>query len=366
MLDAAGSERVRALPRGRPRAPRGRVAARAGRAGMHELPQSAGRGPCLQHVPRLGGARVPTARPVLLPRGRRARRRPRRSRPGFCLALVGSRLFDVVTPSPARASSGGATATESSTSSSTRPSSRPGASYDATSGACAVSCHNRGGARSRPKWDETTPMGCNDCHRSPPAGHFPGPCTNCHQEPNAAGTALRLGPLHVNGRVDLGDGSGKCGACHGRGDDPWPSAGAHPAHESPSIAAAIACATCHPVPATVIDAVHLDGVIHVSFSGLALARGSLPQWDGTSCSQVACHGANLPDPPAMPAWNDTLGRAAACGTCHGIPPTQHTASTSCDRATCHGSEIMQDPSGSPLITASGKAVHVDGVIEFGH
>jgi predicted CxxxxCH...CXXCH cytochrome family protein len=241
-----------------------------------------------------------------------------------------------------------------------------GASYDAASGACAVSCHNRGGARSRPRWDETTPMGCNDCHRSPPAGHFPGPCTNCHQETNATGTALRPGPLHVNGRVDLGDGSGQCGACHGRGDDPWPSAGAHPAHESPSIAAAIACSTCHPVPSTVIDALHLDGVIHVSFSGLALARGSLPQWDGTSCSQVACHGANLPDPPAMPAWDDTLGGAAACGTCHGIPPTQHTASTSCDRATCHGSEIMQDPSGSPLITAGGKALHVDGVIEFGH
>src|SRR5450432_37299 len=241
-----------------------------------------------------------------------------------------------------------------------------GGAYDAPTGACAVSCHDQGGARTRPKWGETTPMGCNDCHRSPPANHFPGPCTNCHAEPDATGTALRGGPLHLNGVVDLGDGSGKCGACHGRtDDDPWPAAGAHPAHETPSIAAAIACATCHVVPSTVIDPVHLDGVVHVSFSGLALARGASPSWNGTTCSAVACHGANLPDPAATPAWNDVSGKAAACGTCHGIPPSEHTSSTGCNRPSCHGSEVMLDPAGVPLIAASGKALHVDGLVELG-
>lgn len=246
------------------------------------------------------------------------------------------------------------------------PSTSASGTYDAASGACAVSCHDRGGARPRPSWQEKTPMGCNDCHHAPPANHFPGPCTNCHAEPNATGTALGGGPLHLNGRVDLGDGSGKCGACHGRtDDDPWPSAGAHPAHEAPSIAAAIACATCHPVPSTIIDAVHLDGTIHVAFSGLAFARGAMPAWNGASCSQVACHGANLADPAATPVWNDTSGKAAACGTCHPIPPTQHTSSTSCNRASCHGGEVMLDPNGIPLIAPGGRAVHVDGIVEVG-
>ncbi|HEY2517425.1 MAG TPA: hypothetical protein VGI39_41415, partial [Polyangiaceae bacterium] len=91
----------------------------------------------------------------------------------------------------------------------------PGGAYDARSGSCTVSCHDAGGARSKPAWSETTPMACSDCHGSPPASHFPGPCTNCHAEANAQGTALRGGPLHLNGTVDLGDGSGQCGACHG-------------------------------------------------------------------------------------------------------------------------------------------------------
>jgi predicted CxxxxCH...CXXCH cytochrome family protein len=242
----------------------------------------------------------------------------------------------------------------------------PGGSYDATTGACTVSCHNLGGARPIPRWSDTAPLGCGDCHGSPPANHYLGPCTNCHREANAAGTALSGGPLHLNGRVDLGDGTGGCGACHGSGDDPWPATGAHPSHETPSIAAPIACSSCHVVPATVLDPTHLDGTVHVIFSGLALARGAQPSWDGTSCVAVACHGANLADPPATPAWQDTSGAQAVCGACHGIPPAQHTPSTSCDRATCHGSEVVEDATGRPLITQGpSRALHVNGVIDLG-
>ena len=207
-------------------------------------------------------------------------------------------------------------------------------------------------------------MGCNDCHQSPPAAHFPGPCTNCHREPNADGTAL-TGPLHLNGRVDLGDGSGQCGACHGRGDDPWPSTGAHPSHENPTLSVSIGCSNCHVVPASIMDPPHLDGVVHVTFSGLALVRNALPVWDGTKCSSAACHGAQLPDPAAPPVWNDTSGAAAACGACHGIPPSEHTSSTSCNRSGCHGDEITLTAQGLPLISATGKAVHINGVIDYG-
>jgi predicted CxxxxCH...CXXCH cytochrome family protein len=240
----------------------------------------------------------------------------------------------------------------------------PEASYDATTSACAVSCHDRGGARARPTWSDAAPMTCADCHGSPPASHFPGACNACHVEANAGGTALSGGRLHMNGRVDLGDGSGTCAACHGADGDPWPRTNAHPAHESPAVTAPVACASCHPVPSAVLDPGHLDGHAQVAFAGRAVDRGARPAWDGATCVSVACHGAGLVDPPAIvPAWTDSSHAASACGACHGIPPSQHTPSTSCDRSICHGSEIDRHADGSLSIATSGRALHIDGTIE---
>jgi predicted CxxxxCH...CXXCH cytochrome family protein len=240
----------------------------------------------------------------------------------------------------------------------------PEASYDPATQTCAVSCHDQGGARARPAWSDTTPLACGDCHGSPPASHYPGACNRCHFEANATGTALTSTAMHMNGKVDLGDGSGKCGACHGSGDSPWPTTSAHPAHQSPTLTQPIACETCHVVPTQVIDPVHLDGTVHVTLSGaLATARGSKPAWDGKTCTNVACHGANLVDPAPPPAWTDTSGAAKKCGTCHPIPPSQHTPSLSCDRGDCHGSEIQLDNNGVPQIAPSGKSLHIDGIVE---
>jgi predicted CxxxxCH...CXXCH cytochrome family protein len=237
------------------------------------------------------------------------------------------------------------------------------ASYDAATQGCAVNCHDQGGARPRPTWNDPKPMACGDCHGAPPQGHFPGACNKCHAEANADGTALTGGPLHLNGKVDLGNGNGTCGACHGTGDSPWPATAAHPSHESPTVTVPLACSSCHPVPTTVTDPVHLDGTVHVTFTGLATARGSNAAWDGARCTNVACHGANLADPPAAPVWNDSSGAQSKCGACHGVPPTQHTASTSCERSDCHGSEVGESAQGIPYITPAGKTLHVDGVIE---
>jgi len=206
-------------------------------------------------------------------------------------------------------------------------------------------------------------MACGDCHGSPPSGHFAGACSNCHAEANAAGTALSGGPLHLNGKVDLGNGSGLCGACHGTGDSPWPTTAAHPAHQNPTLTVPLDCANCHVVPSTILDPVHLDGTVHVTFSELAIARGALPMWDGASCTNVACHGANLADPPAVPSWSDTSGAQSKCGACHGIPPSQHTASLDCDRADCHGTEVILGADSAPAITSTGKALHIDGIVE---
>jgi predicted CxxxxCH...CXXCH cytochrome family protein len=241
----------------------------------------------------------------------------------------------------------------------------PEASYDPTAGQCAVSCHDLGGAKPRPVWSDPAPATCNDCHGSPPADHFPGPCSECHKEANADGTALSGGPLHMNGKVDLGDGSGGCGACHGSGADPWPSTAAHPSHKTPTLTLPIDCASCHPVPSEVLAPGHLDGVVNVVFTEHAVDRNQSPTWDApsASCRGVACHGAGLIEPVAAPVWTDASGRAGVCGACHGIPPTeQHTASTDCQRSTCHGTEITGTTTG-PVISPSGKALHVNGVID---
>lgn len=242
-----------------------------------------------------------------------------------------------------------------------------GGSFDRASSTCAVGCHDRGGARPRPAWTDTSAIRCGDCHASPPQSHFPGPCVSCHLEANASGSTLKPGPQHINGRIDLGDGSGGCGACHGSGDDPWPSTGRHAAHASPNSTTPIDCASCHPVPSDVRAPGHLDGKVSIVFGGRALDRGARPIWNGDSCRNTACHGEGLLEAPAIvPRWADTSGAASLCSSCHGAPPgTSHTASASCERSTCHGSEVGRsaDGSGQPFITPSGRARHINGVID---
>jgi predicted CxxxxCH...CXXCH cytochrome family protein len=241
----------------------------------------------------------------------------------------------------------------------------PEASYDRNTGVCSVSCHHRGGNAQYPTWGEVKTQNCSSCHQSPPAEHYPGnSCTTCHQQANAQGTALENSGLHLNGHVDLGDGSGKCGACHGAGDSPWPTTGAHPAHEDPSIASPITCETCHPARPEIFTPGHLDGQVQVELKLGALDRDSKAAWDGARCTNVACHGAGLNGTPLVTlTWNDSSGTPKNCGACHGLPPTQHTTSTSCERSDCHGKEVLR--TGTNLaISESGKALHINGIIDF--
>ena len=237
-----------------------------------------------------------------------------------------------------------------------------GATFDPATGTCVVSCHNRGGARPVPAWSDLGPLGCNDCHGSPPAAHSPGACSSCHREADAKGTALTGGPLHLNGKVDLGDGSGACGACHGKGTSPWPATNAHPSHRAPALASPFTCASCHPPRDAIVTPGHLDGLVQIAFGDHALDRGASPGWDGATCTSVACHGANLPDGPSAPAWTDLSGKERTCVACHGAPPKEHTASSQCGRSDCHGGEV--DTGVPSKITGFGRAMHVDGVVDF--
>lgn len=240
-----------------------------------------------------------------------------------------------------------------------------GAAFDAVTRTCATRCHDRGGATPSPTWQPNAGLTCSSCHQSPPADHYAGTCDACHREASPAGDALLPGPLHANGVVDLGDGSGGCGACHGAGDDPTPSSGSHAAHAHPALASTLECASCHVVPTDVHDAGHLDHTLgaEVSFGALASARGAMPTLaaDG-SCADVACHGSGLAGGTwTTPRWGDTSGLAARCGACHGVPPpAPHTSSTSCSAVRCHGGYVAP----GPTLTTEGIAVHVNGTVDL--
>ena len=223
------------------------------------------------------------------------------------------------------------------------------ARFDATSKKCTGTCHARGGQRPEVSWSEAAgkALTCNDCHGSPPAGHYAGRCTTCHHEADATGTALVASKLHLNGRVDLGDGSGRCGACHGNGDDPWPSTAAHPAHRMPAMSKAVACETCHDVPQP--GDRHPAGKEHASVRllGLAASDGRRAVFDPTSqsCSDTYCHAGSGAARPT-PRWTDGEP-ARTCGACHSAPPPlPHPQSTTCEG--CH--------------PAPSTTTHLDGVI----
>ena len=233
------------------------------------------------------------------------------------------------------------------------------ARFDAASKSCSGTCHARGGARPAPAWSDA-PMTCNDCHSSPPPDHYRGACTSCHHEANADGTALTKPVLHANGKVDLGDGSGRCGSCHGQGDDPWPKTGAHQAHARPKDARAVACETCHAVPSGAARHPEGKGAATVRLAGLATRGGRRASFDPVTktCAGTYCHeGAGALSP--SPRWTDTT--ATTCTSCHGTPPpAPHVQTTTCGGAACHEGRTT-----GLQMTPAGRLVHVDGVVDRG-
>jgi predicted CxxxxCH...CXXCH cytochrome family protein len=237
------------------------------------------------------------------------------------------------------------------------------ATWDEQSRSCTSRCHARpGAAKPRPAWTDKGPLACGDCHGAPPPNHFAGACSSCHGEANALGTALTSPRLHVNGKVDLGDGSGKCGACHGKGDDPWPSTGAHATHRAPADAASDDCARCHTVPSAFGPGTGhpVGGAPVVKLAGLAVARNAPATYANGTCTNVYCHGQNLVGTvAASPVWTDTTGKDKKCGSCHGLPPSApHIATEKCEL--CHGTVV---PSATgPRILPEKRDLHVNGEV----
>jgi predicted CxxxxCH...CXXCH cytochrome family protein len=242
-----------------------------------------------------------------------------------------------------------------------------------------------------PRWDDgpAATTGCAGCHGGPPASHAQADCTICH--PSSTPATGTLGATHLDGAIQVGDGSSTCTSCHGSNGNAAPprglhgelstsdlAVGAHRIHLGPSpLTGVIACAECHLVPASRDAVGHIDTALPAEVfppgSGTrARADGAVPVWNRATrtCSNVYCHGGGtrlLSTDPTVgvraPVW--TAKQQVYCGSCHGIPPADsyHAPTlTITDCTTCHP-DI--DPFGNIIVTGSPpSSQHINGTIEF--
>ncbi len=241
-------------------------------------------------------------------------------------------------------------------------------------------CHGLGDGdgHASPAWTSTDDLGCTGCHGSPPpAPHPPASrCESCHAEVASGPETIRAPELHVNGIVNV-DVPTACNSCHGSGgaapprdvsgntDTTFSGVGAHQAHVVGSgLARPVPCDECH-VPIDELSSPgHFDTPLpaEIVFSGVATAYGATPTYDGASCLNSYCHGADFEESRVSggsltaPSWTTVDGSQAACGTCHGLPPPighpQVDDCSSCHRNVRPDNESFFDP-----------ALHVNGIPE---
>jgi len=202
---------------------------------------------------------------------------------------------------------------------------------------------------------------CNNCHKNPGG---PEACNTCHG--NFSNTAQISPPRDTKGNTD----------------PKFAGVGAHSIHLTGiTIAQNVACNECHIIPKNFSDAGHINqsGNASLTFgaftnSGLSAA---LYNYSTNKCSNTYCHGnfafnksksqyadvgfasgsLQITGNNFQPIWNKVDGTQAACGTCHGLPPTGHVYATLTDCYICHDG----------VVDASGKIIdktkHMNGKVD---
>ncbi|WP_242343295.1 CxxxxCH/CxxCH domain c-type cytochrome [Anaeromyxobacter terrae] len=240
-------------------------------------------------------------------------------------------------------------------------------------------CHGAtlaaGGSTPTPTWTQVSAgqTACNACHGAPPTtGNHPqsADCAACHPETvNADGTINVAGGRHIDGTVQV---AGGCSLCHGSDANPAPpvgtkgetatttlAVGAHQSHvRAGPLFGAMTCDACHQFS----DATHRNGVADLTWGTLATKGGAIPRFDAATatCAATYCHGATLGAGGSLttPTWNKVDGTQAACGTCHGAPPTTGNHPQSADCAACHPETVNAD---GTINVAGGR--HIDGSVQ---
>jgi predicted CxxxxCH...CXXCH cytochrome family protein len=177
-------------------------------------------------------------------------------------------------------------------------------------------------------------------------GATAGTCTRCHGDANRSPSSIAAAPPR--------DTQGRTGSS---------AVGAHLAHlTGGDMRAAISCTDCHVVPG---DAAHASQPLDLTWGTLARSGGVTPAWTAATrtCSNY-CHGASMSggsDP--TPAWDAGPG-AAACGTCHGVPPASgHPSVAGSGTARCAGCHPGTVKADGTIDVAGGK--HVNGAVDTG-
>jgi predicted CxxxxCH...CXXCH cytochrome family protein len=161
--------------------------------------------------------------------------------------------------------------------------------------------------------------------------------------------------------------------------------GAHTAHLSAqdSLATALVCTDCHGT----VSLNHMTGTTTFAWSTLATKNGTItPTYTAATgaCANVYCHGSSMPGGDTSgsnkaPVWNNpnylpaTIS-AAACGTCHGFPPSTasgHPAitipagfpATASIGTTCSCHSNINPAGNSYANIFVNKALHIDGSVE---
>jgi predicted CxxxxCH...CXXCH cytochrome family protein len=262
-------------------------------------------------------------------------------------------------------------------------------SWTGASLTCAATyCHGAtlgGGTDRTPLWTavDGTQAACGTCHGVPP----PRPhvqrtaCGTCH--PGSSATTVDPA-IHVDGLVQTANLT--CTTCHGdaarvlvTGADaraqaapPTDSAGgsattlrsvgahlAHVNHGTGAIAAPVACAECHVVPASTA---HADGVVNVTFGVLARTGGVAPAWSGSTCSNTYCHGNHTNGLNGTPVWTSTAPLSCS-GSCHAAKPGDATHTTfrhDNKNGACNGCHLGVDATGTRITSP---ALHVNGRVD---
>ena len=195
---------------------------------------------------------------------------------------------------------------------------------------------------------------CGTCHGLPPGGTHPASdiCNLCHPGVVDENRVIIDRDRHIDGEVDYDQAAlESCNTCHGSAENNAPpqdlaghtetthqGVGAHQVHVmGGEIGTPLDCSACHINPDAFDAPGHFDDTpgAEIVWGALARANDADPVWDGTTCSNVYCHG------ESAPVWTEVGSGQAACGTCHGLPPGgTHPASNACNL--CHGRVVDED------------------------
>ncbi|MBD3290514.1 CxxxxCH/CxxCH domain-containing protein, partial [candidate division KSB1 bacterium] len=262
-------------------------------------------------------------------------------------------------------------------------------------------CHGAsltGGSNTAPIWTQTEPLACNSCHGQPPEsgaheahlGRGDVDCNTCHEgylknsEVNKSAHINGSREVKLSAEVGGTYSNGVCAntSCHGSGNSPdWDEdvtlgctgchggvdnntgsppvdlngntavtntgVGAHTAHVSdPTWGRSFDCQECHIKPADVNAAGHVDSnpPAEIVWGDLATTEGQSPDWNGTTCANVYCHGSSLAGGSQLqPNWSTTDD--LNCDACHGLPPMtgaheQHLAGSDVECSSCHAGYVI--------------------------